>query len=56
MVIFLRASEVEIISDLDLVEVAAMEYKLSAFRPLTYRGQKKLFTFTVVGIYKFHKK
>ena len=38
----LRASEVEIISDLDLVEVATMEYKLPAFKPLTYRGQKKL--------------
>ena len=38
----LRASEVQIISDLDLVEVATMEYKLPAFKPLTYRGQKKL--------------
>ena len=31
----LRATEVEIISDLDLVEVATMEYKLPAFKPLT---------------------
>ena len=38
----LRASVVEIISDLDLVEVATMEYKLPPFQPLTYRGQKKL--------------
>ena len=38
----LRASVVEIISDLDLVEVATMEYKLPPFQPLTYRGQKIL--------------
>ena len=31
-----RASEVEIISYLDLVELATMEYKLPAFQPLTY--------------------
>ena len=38
----LRASVVEIISDLDLVEVGTIEYKLPVFQPFTYRGQKKL--------------
>ena len=37
-----HASEVEVISDLDLVEVATVGYKLPAFQPLTYRGHKKL--------------
>ena len=34
--------EVEIISDLDLVEIATIEYKLPGYQPLTYRGQKIL--------------
>ena len=36
-----RASEVEIISDFDLVDVATLEHQLPAFKPLTYRGKKK---------------
>ena len=40
--IFLSVSVVEMISDLDLLEVAAIEHKLPAFEPLTYRRQKKL--------------
>ena len=34
-----EVKDVEIISDLDLVEVATLEYKLPRYQPLTYRGQ-----------------
>ena len=37
-----EVKEVEIISDLDLVEIATIEYKLPGYQPLTYRGQKIL--------------
>ena len=37
-----EVGEVEVISDLDLSEVATLNYKLSVYRPLTYSGQKKL--------------
>ena len=38
----LKVEEIEIITDLDIVEVATLEYKLPGYRPLTYRGQRKL--------------
>ena len=37
-----EVGEVEVISDLDLSEVATLNHKLSGYRPLTYSGQKKL--------------
>ena len=37
-----EVKEVEIISDLDLTEIATIEYKLPGYQPLTYRGQKIL--------------
>ena len=41
-IFYKRFKEVEIISDLDLVEIATIEYKLPGYQPLTYRGQKIL--------------
>ena len=37
-----EVGEVEVISDLDLVEVVTLDYKLPEYKPLTYSGQKKL--------------
>ena len=35
-------TDVEIISDLDIVEMSSIDYKLPGFQPLTYMGQKEL--------------
>ena len=34
--------EVEIITDIDIVELASIDYKLPAFQPLTYKGQRDI--------------
>ena len=38
----LKGKDVEIITDLDIIEIASLDYKLHRFNPLTYRGQKVL--------------
>eukprot|EP00800_Vazella_pourtalesii_P014674 TRINITY_DN3778_c0_g1_i5.p1 TRINITY_DN3778_c0_g1~~TRINITY_DN3778_c0_g1_i5.p1 ORF type:complete len:142 (-),score=11.86 TRINITY_DN3778_c0_g1_i5:49-474(-) len=37
-----EVGDVGVISDLDLIEVATLDYKLSGYRRLTYSGQMKL--------------
>ena len=35
--------DVEIITDLDIVEISSLDYNLPRFHPLTYLGQKKIY-------------
>ena len=38
----LHVDEIEIISDLDIIEMASLDYTLPAFQPLSYQGQNRL--------------
>ena len=38
----LHVNEIEIISDLDIIEMASLDYTLPAFQPLSYQGQNRI--------------